>query len=261
MPVIPSGNVAPFPTVNDVLNRARAITNDAARTIAGNLLANSQPYTFEDFSKAYEDLQFELANHGYEDMIFDVVIPALPACNATVATDPGVQLYMSYTQFFDGVNTTNTPVLPNDMMIPLRMWERQNGTLQNFYQVNPVNDGLPSITRTNNLRYWDWINNTIYFVGANQIQDIRLRYVRRLPAIDNASSVIQIPDAKNAIANLVAYTFAKSRGSQLADSFKADATQDIERIVARTARKKQRGSHRRIGYGHKQSSGLNGFGY
>lgn len=257
MPVIP-GTAAPFPTANEVLNRARAITNDAARSLAGNLLSNSQPYTFEDANRAYEDLQYELANHGYEDMIFDTVINALPACDASVVTDPAIQLYISYSGFFDGVNILGTPVLPNDMMIPLRLWERQSGTLQNFYQVSPVNDGLPSIGRNGSLRYWDWINNTIYLVGATQVQDVRLRYVRRLQALVDGDSLVQIPDSKDAMANLIAYTFAKSRGSQLADSFKADAMEDITRMCTRTSRKKQRGSHRRIGYGQRQSSG---FGY
>ena len=261
MPVLTPTPGAPYPTSDEVLNRARAITNDAAQTIAGNLLANAQPYTFEDLNKAYEDIQFELANHGYENQTVDTVISAIPVCAASVQTDPGVQLFMSYTEFFDGVNSFTTPVLPQDLMIPLRLWERQNGTLCNFYEMYPVNDGLPSIGRNASLVYWDWINSTLYLIGATQVQDIRMRYIRRLPAVSQASDPILIPDSKNAIANRIAYTFANARGSELADKFLAQSDADIQRIVSRTSRKKQRGSHRRMPYGGGGSSGRNGNGF
>src|SRR6185369_2304159 len=139
MPVL---DTAPYDNLNTVLDTARAIINDTALAAAGNLLANNRNYTVTYANSAYRYLQDELMDNGVEtfpkETELDNVLPAFDT------TDPSVQVYLSFTGYNDGNQNYANPVLPVDMIIPLRLWERQhNVTTQNFTPMYPVNDGLP----------------------------------------------------------------------------------------------------------------------
>ena len=67
MPIAPS---TPYDTAEYVLNLARAISSDAgtANGLAGDILADSQPYVFPILTKIYRDLQDELISGSSEIM-------------------------------------------------------------------------------------------------------------------------------------------------------------------------------------------------
>jgi len=106
------------------------------------------------------------------------------------------------------------------MIVPLRLWERQNGTTEDFVQMDPVNDGLPSSSQTSRLRLWDWRGDSIYMPGAIQVNDLRLRYAAYLADLVNGASPVMLLRSKNALAYFTAAQFAAARGSPAADALR-----------------------------------------
>lgn len=253
MPVL---NTAPYDNLNTTLDLARAIINDTALSSAGNLLKNDRNYAVTYANSAYRYLQDELIDNGVETFPKEVELSnVLPVFDTT---DPSVQVYISFDGYNDGDQNYQNPALPDDMIIPLRLWERQhNATAQNFTAMYPVNDGLPeSQQKSLKLLYWEWRTDRIYMLGANIANDLKLRYIAYLPDFESftdddtfGSQPVLILRSLNAMAYLIAAEFAAARGSPLADAFRAQADTFIQKMTSRTARKKQRGNHRRIPYG------------
>ncbi len=253
MPAILSG---PYDNAQYVLNLVRSLINDAALSIDGVVFANTQPYTFPLLNTAYRDLQDSLADGGVETFIQTTQLLLVPIVDPV---DPGNQVQLSYVGFFNGSVFFPNPTLPPDMMIPLRMWERQSYTTNYFADMYQVNDGLPSIIQTQSMRYWDWQSDKIYMPGCTQIVDLQLRYLAYLPDLTDGTSPVLIPRCSQVLAYLTAYQFAKSRGSPLAAQFQTDAMNEVSDMVNRTARRTNRGNHRRQGYGQKATNNSNGW--
>lgn len=251
MPVIPPpATTLPLDAVDTVLNFARARINDSTLTIAGNLLADSQPYTFTLLNAAFRHLQEDLANAGCPAFTNEAVLFNLPV---VAFTDPVAQVWMSCQYYFDGSSYYDSPVLPFDCILPLRLWERQSGTENLFTEVHPVNDGLPDGPKTNWLRMWDWRQNAIYMPGALIQRDLRIRYASYLADIaSSGTALVPIIRCADALANYVAAEFAFSRGSPdavaVGNSFLGMGQQAMKRMINRDARREQRGNHRRRGY-------------
>jgi hypothetical protein len=246
MPVIPPASSPSYPTAEDILLVARAISNDAAQTELGNLLASNQPYTFTLLNTAYRYVGNVLANKGMEYPIKEAIISSLPVVDATVQDDPSTQVYLDYSGFFDGVNTTATPVLPSDMVMPLFIWERQSGTNSSFAPMLGANDGLPSSSPQANYGVWDWRENKLYLVGATQENDLRVRYQSGLSTLVDDDTQTTIFNCTDAVAYRMVMIFAQSRGSELSASFKAQADEFISQLAQLSNRRKQRMQHRRI---------------
>lgn len=241
----------PFDTAAYVCNAARVIVNDAGISLAGNLLADTQPYTVTLLNMAYRTLQEDLTDAGVETMAKETTIVGITASGAP--TDPGIYAQLSYTGYNNGTANSATPTLPTDMVGPLRLQERTTGSTQQFIPMFPVNDGLPSRGKQSRLVEWDWRGDSIWLVGATQSNDIRIRYNQFLPELILAGvgspSAVLILRSDRALAYKIAQIFAEGRGSELAGSFEASYEKFLAKITSRTARRKQRGQHRRIPYG------------
>jgi hypothetical protein len=137
--------------------------------------------------------------------------------------------------------------------MPLRVWERQTGTMQQFSQMNPVNDGLPDGPKTAYLSLWDWRQNAIYMPGSTTSRDLKVRYASYLADIaSSGAALVPIIRCADALANYVCAEFAFSRGSPdavaVGNSFLASGQSSMKRMNNRDARREQRGNHRRPGY-------------
>lgn len=250
MPIIPPAPlVPPYDTAEYVLNLARSIANDAALNIQGNLLADDQPYTYVLLNQAWRTLQRKLANAGYETLLKEAILTNFaPVVNVS----PSLQVYFSWTEYNNGTNTYQSPVMPQDCILPFRLWERPSGTVAQFIQMAPVNDGLPSISQGSYFRYWDWRNDKVFMLGATQANDIRMRYFAYLPdivAAENGTTIVPIMRCADALANYLVWAFARARGSPLSGQFMAAGDACTREILTYTSRKRQRGSHRRRPYG------------
>lgn len=249
MPAILTG---PYDNAEYVLNLTRSIINDAALSIAGNIFADNQPYTFPMLNAAYRNLQEILADAGVETFIRTTQLLLIPVVDPV---DPGTQIQISYVGTFNGSAFFENPQLPWDMMMPLRLRERESGTFNYFSPMYPVNDGLPSVVQTPNLRYWDWQTDKIYMPGATQINDVELRYLAYQPDLLDGTSPVLVLRCAQPLAYLTAFEFARSRGSALADTFKAQAMEMLDEMIDRTAKRTNRGNHRRMPYGQSMRAG------
>lgn len=257
MPVV---GTAPYDTVEYVLVLARAMVNDLAQNLSGQLLSDAQSYTPVYLNLGWRYLQKELTNAGVETFAKETILTPVTVVNPI---DPATQIYISFTGYFDGTAMHDNPVLPPDMVGPLRLWERRTGSLDNYYDMYPTNDGLPSRPQSAYLKQHDWRQDQLFMTGATQSLDLRMRYnayfddlvISTPPA---PASTVPILRCAEALAAYTASAFASARGSQAASSLNDMGDRFVQQMTLQTSRKKQRGNHRRIPYSRR---GLAGWGW
>jgi hypothetical protein len=248
MPVLPS---SAYGTAEGVLNAARALVGDA-RIAAGDVLTDSAPIAFRYLNTAYHHVQFELAVNGIETFIKEAILLNVPA----VATeDASVQVVINDTGTNNGTQSFQSPQLPTDLLVPLRLWERQNGSSESFIPMNQPKDGLRSALQTNRLMVWEWRYDGIYLVGSLQANDLRLRYEAVLNDLVATTDPVLIRGAQNVLAFLVAEQFSTARGSPVAASFGQAAQRALEQMFLRASRRQQRTPHRRRPYSWRRRIG------
>lgn len=196
MPILPvtppTASLGPYDLVNDVLNTARVRLNDALENTyptSGKLLDNNQFFTLQAFNQGYRNLQEFLANLGFTRLRREIVLQGVPP----VATmDPASQVSLSWNGYFNGVVTLGpesdpqAPLLPNDLIIPLVMWERTSGSSAEFAEpMRLFIDGLPTPPKLGCNRGWEWREDAIFMPGATMTLDIRVRYAAYLPDFVN----------------------------------------------------------------------------
>ena len=263
MPIIGSAT-APYDPVDYVLNLARVIANDCQISLEGNLLNDNQPYVFPMLLLAHRELQDILGNNAVESFPNEVILGSIPVINQAVQQDPASQVYISFSNYYDGVNLLPGPVLPQDLEIPLKLWERASGQDAFFIPMFDASGGLPSYPKTSVFRYWEWRDDQIYLTGALQVNDIRLRYKRFLPDMLPQGTLAQSQNAPvpllrcaRALAYLVVETFSDGRGGVISDRFVAKKDSAIKQLINNTTRKKQYSNYRRQPYSGRGGRGRN----
>lgn len=241
---MPGVGTSPYPTAELVLQNARAICNDAALSIAGSILADTQPYVFPMLEERYEYLQDRLITEGantYSE--YGIVTGLLPAGS----TDPTTQVELLYTGYYDGVTLHASPTLPADLLEPLELWERQSGTQNYWIPMAQASDAIGARAQSSKMRIWDWETDILYMQGATQSNDVKIKYLRFAPMLTSPTSPVLIVRCIPALAALMAEAAAKSRGgTEAAAMFKQQAEEAIKMIISRTARKEQYAKFNRI---------------
>lgn len=167
---------APLDILNTVMNASRVRLNDAIETlspVSGKLLENTQTFSQQTVNTAWRRMQEFLANLGYSKLKNETTFTAVPA---TGSTDPITASYISWSTFYDGANTQVAPVLPQDLIVPLDLWERPTGTTQSLTEMDRVLNGLPKVPKVQWNRQWEWRDDMVYIPGATVSTDIVLRY-------------------------------------------------------------------------------------
>ncbi|HUJ40844.1 MAG TPA: hypothetical protein VLW54_09880 [Candidatus Acidoferrales bacterium] len=239
MPVVGSSG---YGTASGVLSLVRSLLDDAAVS-TGDVFTDSVLIPF--VNSAYHQVQFEMANSGIETFVKDNVVLTVPA---VTGVDPSIQVVCNDTQN-QMTTVAPTPQLPTDMLVPVRLWERQTGSSEPFLPMYQRKDGLPSETQQERLRYWEWRTDGIIFLGATQSNDIRLRYESVLPDVAQGSDTLQLRGAQDAIAFYAAALAAQSRGSPFAGQLASAGDQALRKILVRGTRRQQHSMHRRRPYG------------
>lgn len=237
---MPAVLTTPYDTSEDVMNLARALGNDMqSGAIAGELLADTQPYVPILLNKAYRDLQRDLTAAGIETLAKEIIITGLPA---VASPDPGVNVSLSFTGFNNGTTNSGVPALPADLLGPLRLWERPTGQVSQFVPMHNRLDGLPSVSQSSCLKWWQWLQDQLVFIGSLQSNDIKMRYNQRLPALvlTPQPSPVLIINALDAMAWRVIALFCQARGGEGAAY--ADQQYEIEksRLMSPTTKRRQR---------------------
>lgn len=172
---------APYDPLEAVLQSARVRLNDAIQSINGDILTDLAAFTPQAVNNAWRRLQEYLADRGFAALNREIILSNVPAWTTT---DPGVFVWFNWASYFDGTNPQSAPVLPQDMISPLDLFERVHGSNGIFLPMDQCFNGLPTANpaagaqgvRANLNRLWEWRQETIYMPGANSNTDIRMRY-------------------------------------------------------------------------------------
>jgi hypothetical protein len=234
-------------SVEYVLNMVRVLINDAMEDLAGDIFTDDWPAAFVYLNTAKRMVEQNLADNGVEFNIKETVLTPLPP--VVNGGDPSIQVSITQEGFFDGANNHASPGLPGDMIIPLRLWERQVGQ-GTFVQVTPATDGLdPRSSGGQNFGCWDWRADGIYLPGASMANELRLRYISFSPELTSPNGVMPFRRSALAVAFMTAFVFANARGGASAAGFKSLADEQLDNIVSQTTRKKQRRPAQKRAYG------------
>lgn len=262
MPTLPPLAAAPYDTVTTVLNSSRVRLNDAissVQAVSGKLVENNQQFTLALVNTAWRKLQEFLANLGFAQLRQEGIIFQLPVISGT---DASLQQRIDWFNFFDGGNLYPAPVLPPDLMFPLRLWERQSGTAGAFVPMEAIVDGLPNFNKQARNGYWEWRADGIYLPGATQTVDLRIRYARYLPDFADTQQVLWFQQSvpmmrsSDAFSYFICAEVAEGRDELDPDAFRQKGEAAAKLMMNRDVAMKQRINIRR----QSRSGRLEGFG-
>jgi len=109
---------------------------------------------------------------GFSRFQTETVIRNLPV---VASADPATQQWINWSNFFDGVNFTTTPVLPPDFISPLELFERPSGNGV-FNPMDKMERAMPGVPKQQWNQLWDWRDDALYMPGATISTDLRIRY-------------------------------------------------------------------------------------
>lgn len=228
MPVVGS---SAYNTAGQITALVRSLLNDAQ----GNLFTDAVllPYV----NSAYRKMQRALANAGGDGFLAETATLVVPAVSA-----PDASMEVSLT---DATPPPNQ--LPTDLLAPQKLWERPNGSSQDFAEMIDLtrHGGLPSRVQGLTLSVWEWRADGIYFLGATQDTQIRLRYLKAYPDLADATAPVLVRNAQEAMAYAAAAMAGWARGSPLAEKWDEAAVDAIEDLVVAAARREQQSAYRR----------------
>jgi hypothetical protein len=228
MPVVGS---SAYNTAGQITALVRSLLNDSQ----GNLFTDTVllPYA----NSAYRKVQRAISNGGGGGFIQDDVLLVV---TAVTQTDTSLQLSIT-----DATAPPNQ--LPTDLLVPVKLWERPNGSNDDFLEMVDLSQhgGLPSRAQDVTLSVWEWRADGLYFLGATRDTQIRLRYLKAYPDLTDSTSPVLVRNAQEAIAYATAALAAWSRGSPLAERWDGAAADAIEDLVAAAVRREQQSARRR----------------
>ncbi len=235
MPVV---GTSAYNTAGQITSLVRSLLNDAA----GNLFTDGVllPYA----NAAYRKVQRALANIRSGTFLMDDVQLVVPA---VTAVDPSLQVSIT-----DATAPPNQ--LPIDLLVPLKLWERADGSSENFIEMADLtgHGGLPSQPQGARLQFWEWRADGIYFLGATRDAEIRLRYQRAYPDLVDATSPVLVRHAQEAIAYFPAAMASAARGAPLAARWDGVGADALEDLLVRATQRGQHTMRRRRPYASRQ---------
>src|SRR5208283_1065742 len=232
--------------VSQVTSLIRSLLMDAAGNWATDAVLI--PYV----ASAYRTVQRKLANAGSDLFITDDVELVIFAVSAA-QQDPGTVVVL---------NDAGAPPnqLPSNLLNPLKLWERPNLSTVDFEEMEnwTSKGGLPSRLQGASLDDWEFRTDGLYFIGATQDTQIRLRYNAAFPDLTGPTDVVLIRGAQEALAYVAAGLAGIARGAPLAEQMEQLATDYIEDLISANVRAQQNQGTRRRPYGRRCRSGMLG---
>ncbi len=255
------------PTTATLVNQAIVGNNKTYSLVVptGDIFADSQAYVLPTINLGWRKVQKQMAIKGHPRLENVALLTGFPVI---ANMDPAVEQYINWQGFFDGVTfwtpatLAGCPVLPQDLIIPLHLEERQsvagatptNPNLNRLRPMHPAPNGLRSRAKTSWNRMWDWREDAIYLPGSILPMDVKARYAAYVPDIAAGASFAQTPvpilGCGEALANYSAAIFVTPRGGQaLAQGFNDAGDVAVAKITSEATKLKQRSSVSRIPWG------------
>ena len=247
MPDLPS---SAYNTVEAALLRARALLNDMEIS-GGDVLTDTAPFTMQFVTIGYEMIQRRLAAIGVEVNVDYIWLLAIPTPGTT---DPEARVIINDTgthiTFPSGTGGANfaTPQLPPNLIVPKKLWERQNGTVNYPSPMKERMGGLNTMTQQTFLVDWEFVADSIQFRGALQAQDVKIKFEKALQPVAAVTDPVPIRGVMNAAAFYIADAFLASRGEPMVAQMDAIAIDELKQLKLSSIRARQRIKHRRRPY-------------
>lgn len=178
---------APYDSLSTILYAIRARIGDdidSLLPLGGQVATNSQAYSQQLVNNGWRKLQQFLVSNRYVRLIVpNFVIPSLPAVSSL---DAAIQVTLSWSGYNDGVTDFPLAVLPQDLIMPLKMSERPSTLAPNpnaFIDMDGPEQGIlriPSTPKKEWNQFWVWDTDQITMPGALQTTDLRISYAAYL---------------------------------------------------------------------------------
>lgn len=230
---------APYDPISAMTSAARARLNDMIESQGGDVFTNDQPFTLQMVNNAWRRLQRRLADLGYFSLIKELGPPAAPwlALPAMTNPDPGVFMALSWVGCFDGTTLQVTPVLPQDLIGPLKLWERATGTIAQFIEMDLIDNGLDAVAKQDWNQQWEWKNDILWMPGSQVATDLRIRYAAYYADFTDIevtpAQPVPIMQCLDPFSNYICSEMAGSRADLDAATFDAKADAGVAMIANR----------------------------
>lgn len=209
-----------MPTLaSNVMDRSRAVLNDINTRLFDNDVL--LPY-------------LKIANDDLSDELVDI--------SGTLQKEVTSDIALS-------ANTT-TLSLPDDMIVPIECFEKNIGQSDSYYKLITQKSFTPNDVAGQDLKYWDWREQSIRFIGATQNKLVRVRYYRLITAITVEGSVIELTHALNYLAYHTAALAAEhiAENTQKAATLEAVAIRKLNKLLNKEVKQNQSTPVRRKGF-------------
>lgn len=190
-------------TIASILPRVVARLNDFNQSNFTNDVLT--PYAQD----AADEMQLELELNG---------ILALEKITSTPIVIPKVSNFVPG-QF---VSMSSLSLLPSDMLEPQAIEERLSGSTDLFRDM-VRRMWTPDILPTDSLRYWNYREEDIFFLGATTNRDIVIKYLKRLVVITDPSSTVSINNSQLYMITKIAALAARFVGENETRASELDA--------------------------------------
>lgn len=258
-----------YPTIEQILNLARVYLNDVMPGLTGTIgegtqLFDSWPPALTVLNDAIDTYQQDIGLHGVPTFIQEAIITPITPINSSLGPgtpNPAAWQNLGFAGFFDGETQYSTPVLPSNLILPLRLWQRTSGASEDlsFMEVYPISSGLESVRQGIGLGRWEWRGDLIWFNGSTLTKDLRLRYqaTANIPLTTQPSqfSTVTVPflDSWQPLAYRIAFVFSQGRvPPPISAALESLYDKAVSRITARHTRQAQRTRYARPAYGDEE---------
>ncbi len=148
------------------------------------------------------------------------------------------------------LSSSTNPALPTDLILPVRMDERPDGTL--VWTRMHERETLPIRDMGTTLIDWTWEKEGIQFIGATLPNDVRLFYLKSLSAIVDQTSPIYVLGALSFLAAKSAALAALTIGNnpERAQALEGIAQHELDAFIRARVKETQSYPARRLPYAH-----------
>lgn len=194
----------------DVMARAAAFLNDVAQELYTN-----------DVQLPY----LQAANDELSDELMSAGVPVQKEVSATIQVAASAVL----------VNQ------PDDIITPIRLFERASGSSDDFIEVDQFDIEQPSWPSSTKIDWWVWREQLIRINPPSSNREVRLDYKRMILSISGTVSSIEVIGATNFLSYKTAELCARYIGQNpvVGDQLEVKAEKHLHKLLQNGVRKNQ----------------------
>ena len=270
----PNGEIVQTPLINastgDVI---QVSVSDVTDPTAGQIITGEVTICATALASAVRTVIRKMRNISSQQLIFDnLIFTNLPIVNSPTygsgAVDPTVQVELSTTGFFDGVEWWSNWILPSYVMNITEVRERLSSTNDSFHTLGPAKNGLKQVGQSSySMGAWEVRGNSLFMEGALLNLDISLRGFMQVPtkafsqSVDYTQTYVPILDCTDVVAAYCVYYYDQMQGSGTPESMqqlgldKSEAEDALMDLRLNQVRAMQGTPFNRQAYGGQDSHG------